>query len=210
MENYPKIVSFEELNQLRDQLGRIVCTSGGFDPIHPGHASCIIESKQYGDTLVVVVNGDSFLQRKKGKPFMDLETRCNIVSCIRGVDYVVPFEIENDQTVCEALRLIRPHVFTKGGDRVDYTNIPEWQVCIDLGIELIPQVGRPKHWSSSDFLKEWGDFLEEKRISATALPSGLGERKPSPASIHVPKASQRQKRQQEVNSRQNYATPGQD
>lgn len=161
MGNYAEIVSFEAFDQIRDGLGRIVCTSGGFDPLHPGHATCIIESKQYGDTLVVVVNGDSFLERKKGKAFMDLETRCQIVACLRGVDYVIPFEIENDQTVCEALRRIRPHVFTKGGDRVDHTNIPEWPVCQELGIEVISCVGRPKFWNSSDFLRQWGEFWME-------------------------------------------------
>ncbi len=158
MDNYGRILSFDEFDQIRDQLGRIVATSGGFDPLHPGHSSCIIESKKHGDTLVVIVNGDSFLRRKKGKEFMDLQTRCHIVSCLREVDYVIPFEIENDQTVCEALRRIRPHVFTKGGDRVDFTNIPEWQVCQELGIDLVAQVGKPKLWSSSDFLKEWGEF----------------------------------------------------
>ena len=163
MEKYARIVTFEEFDQIRDQLGRIVCTSGGFDPLHPGHASCIIESKQYGDTLVVVVNGDSFLKRKKGKPFMDVETRCRIVSCLREVDYVIPFETEdNDQTVTKALRRLRPHVFTKGGDRVDYTNIPEWQVCQELGIELVSQVGQPKLWSSSDFLREWVEYWFER------------------------------------------------
>ncbi len=158
MGDYALIVSFEDFDQIRDSLGRIVCTSGGFDPLHPGHATCIVDSKRYGDTLVVVVNGDAFLTAKKGKPFMDLMTRCQIVACIRGVDYVIPFEIEDDLTVCEALRRIRPHVFTKGGDRTDYTNIPEWRVCQELGIELIPQVGQPKDWSSSDFLEEWGEF----------------------------------------------------
>jgi len=171
MDDYGKIVSFEEFDKIRDQLGKIVCTSGGFDPIHPGHASCIIESKKYGDTLVVVVNGDSFLERKKGKAFMDVQTRCNIVSCVRNVDYVIPFEIENDQTVCEALRRIKPHIFTKGGDRVDYTNIPEWQGFQDLGIELGSQVGRPKLWSSSDFLKDWGEFLAQKGNLPTSQPS---------------------------------------
>ncbi len=159
---YAKIVSFEELNEIRDSLGKIVCTSGGYDPIHPGHATCLIESKRYGDTLVAIVNGDSFLRAKKGKPFMDLDTRCGIVACIREVDYVVPFEIEGDSTVCEALRQLRPHVFTKGGDRTDYTNIPEWDVCQDLDIELVPQVGRDKIWSSSDFLAEWGAFAVER------------------------------------------------
>jgi len=158
MSKYAKIIDFAELDRLRDSLGTIVCTSGGFDPIHPGHATCIVESKQYGDTLVVVVNGDSFLKAKKGKAFQDLDTRCAIVSCIREVDYVIPFEIENDMTVCEALRRIRPHIFTKGGDRTDYTNIPEWDVCQEHNIKLIPQVGLDKQWSSSDFLKEWGEF----------------------------------------------------
>jgi cytidyltransferase-like protein len=173
MDKYAQIVSFDEFNTLRDTLGKIVCTSGGFDPLHPGHASCIVESKQYGDTLVVVVNGDNFLQRKKGKPFMDLQTRCNLVACLRAVDYVIPFEIENDPTVSQALRLIRPHVFTKGGDRVDNTNIPEWQVCQELGIQLVSQVGRPKLWSSSDFLKDWGEFWLERKL-APATPSGAG------------------------------------
>lgn len=162
MEKYARIVTFEEFDRLRDRLGRIVCTSGGFDPLHPGHATCIVESKEHGDTLVVVVNGDAFLRDKKGKPFQDLETRCRIVSCLRGVDYVIPFEVENDATVCEALRRVRPHVFTKGGDRTDYTNIPEWDVCQELAIELVPQVGMEKRWSSSDFLAEWGEFWARK------------------------------------------------
>ncbi len=163
---YAKVVNFEELDSVRESLGRIVCTSGGFDPLHPGHASCIIESKQYGDTLVVVVNGDAFLTAKKGKPFMDLATRSAVVSCVREVDYVVPFEIENDPTVCEALRRLRPHVFTKGGDRVDYSNIPEWTVCQELGIELVSGVGLDKAWSSSNFLKEWSNYSVESVLTS--------------------------------------------
>ena len=163
MANYAPIVTFEEIDRLRPTLGKIVCTSGGFDPIHPGHASCVLESKRYGDTLVVIVNGDGFLRRKKGKAFQDLQTRCQIVSCLREVDYVVLFEIEDDQTVCEALRRLRPAVFTKGGDRTDYTNIPEWAVCQEFGIEIVPQVGLQKAWSSSDFLKEWGEFWAARK-----------------------------------------------
>lgn len=157
-----KIISFEEFNKIKDNLGKIVCTSGGFDPIHPGHITCIFDSRSFGDTVVVVVNGDNFLQRKKGKPFMDLRTRCHIVSYIKGVDYVIPFEIENDSTVCVALEKIKPHVFTKGGDRIDEKSIPEWTVCKENGIEVISGVGLRKDWSSSDFLKNWGDFWKNK------------------------------------------------
>ncbi len=163
MGKYAEILSFEEFDKIRDRCGTIVCTSGGFDPIHPGHASCIIESKQHGDTLVVVVNGDAFLRAKKGRNFQDIDTRCMLVSCIREVDCVIPFEIENDQTVCEALRRLRPHVFTKGGDRTDYSNIPEWQVCQEFDIELVPQVGLDKQWSSSDFLREWGEWWKANK-----------------------------------------------
>ena len=92
-----KIISLKQFAKLRPRLkGKIVMTGGGFDPIHPGHVSLILESKKYGDVLVVIVNGDWFLKNKKGKAFQDLRTRSLIVSGLRGVDYVVPFEIKND------------------------------------------------------------------------------------------------------------------
>jgi cytidyltransferase-like protein len=160
--NPAKIVTFEEFKKIQDdrgdKLGTIVCTSGGFDPVHPGHLSCIHESKSYGDTLVVIVNGDAFLKNKKGRAFMDLKTRCQIVSYVRGVDYVVPFEIEDDQTVSLALKKIRPHIFTKGGDRIDEKSIPEWNTCEHYGIRVVSGVGLRKDWSSSDFLRDWGEF----------------------------------------------------
>jgi len=54
---------------------------------------------------------------------------------------------------------------------VDNTNIPEWQVCQELGIELVSQVGRPKLWSSSDFLKEWGEFWLQRASRDAARPA---------------------------------------
>jgi cytidyltransferase-like protein len=157
------IISFEQFAQLRPKLGKVVATSGGYDPIHPGHISCIYESKDYGDTVVVVVNGDAFLTAKKGRPFQSLETRSLIVSGIQGVDYVIPFEIENDQTVTKALELLKPDVFTKGGDRIDKKTIPEWETCERLGIEIVTGVGHEKKWSSSQFLTEWSNHSEVKQ-----------------------------------------------
>ncbi|MEK7655270.1 MAG: adenylyltransferase/cytidyltransferase family protein [Patescibacteria group bacterium] len=149
------IVDFDYFDIHRDELGKIVCTSGGYDPVHPGHLSVISESKKFGDTVVVIVNGDAFLSAKKGRPFQDVQTRCRIMSYARGADLVVPFEIENDMTVREALRKIRPHVFTKGGDRFSPETIPEWDVCQELGITIETGIGEPKLWSSSDFLAKW-------------------------------------------------------
>ena len=170
--NYAKILTLDEFRALRDDpandMGVVIATSGGYDPIHPGHITCIVESKQYGDTLVVIVNGDSFLREKKGKPFQDLETRCAVVAGVRGVDYVVKFEQEGDSTVTQALRAIRPRYFTKGGDRVKGKSLPasEEAVCQEFGIEIIDGVGREKVWSSTDFLTEWGEFWHERKTHA--------------------------------------------
>jgi len=161
-DEYARIVDFDEFDRLRPSLGRIVCTSGGFDPIHPGHASCLIESARHGDALAVIVNGDSFLRRKKGKAFQNLDTRCRIVACVRRVDFVVPYEVEGDNTVCGALARLRPHVFTKGGDRDADDNTPESALCRELGIQLVYGVGAGKAWSSSDFLAEWGEFWKTR------------------------------------------------
>ena len=154
--NFAPIMSLQEFVDIRPSIeGYLVLTSGGYDPIHPGHIACIVDSKNYGDVLVVVVNGDWFLSNKKGVPFMNLETRCAVVSAIRGVDYVVAFEIENDTTVIQALEAIQPEVFTKGGDRVDADTIPEWAACQEYGIEVVTGVGDSKVHSSSNILEDW-------------------------------------------------------
>ena len=157
-----KIVTPEEFAKLRPNLGKVVAASGGFDPVHPGHLSYLIDSKKHGDTLAVIVNGDWFLTKKKGRPFQNLETRCQIISAIRGVDYVIPFEIEGDMSVCKALEAIKPDVFANGGDRKDKESILEWGVCQKYGIQPVFGVGLDKKWSSSWFLKEWHEFFSKK------------------------------------------------
>ena len=156
MEELAKIVSLEEFDKIKENLESIVCTSGGFDPIHTGHISCFQESKKYANTLVVIVNGDDFLKQKKGKPFMNLKERCMIVSSIKNVDYVIPFEIKDDSTVIKALEKIKPNYFTKGGDRYDEKTIAEWDICKKLNIKIITNVGNEKNeTSSSKYLKDW-------------------------------------------------------
>ena len=158
-----KIVSIAEFNQLKEGLGTIILTSGFFSPIHFGHQDCFLQSAKLGDTLVVLVNGDWALTKKVGKAFQDLNTRCKIVSYCKGVDYVIPFEIENDTTVCKALEEIVPNIFTKGGDRTDITNIPEWTICQKYDINIVTGVGSDKTCGSSDFLKEWTNYILNKK-----------------------------------------------
>ncbi len=112
---------------------------------------------------MVIVNGDNFLISKKGKPFQDLKTRCLIVSAIRDVDFVIPFEIKNDISVCKALEIIKPDIFANGGDRKNKETIPEWDVCKKNNIKIVNNVGMSKKWSSSWLLKEWVEFMGQNR-----------------------------------------------
>lgn len=130
----------------------LVAVSGGFDPIHPGHIAMMQEAKKLGDKLVVIINGDEFLKAKKGYAFMKLEDRVKVVEALGCVDMVYP-AIDTDSTVCRSLEALRPDIFANGGDRYA-DNIPEYEVCKRLGIEMIFNVGGGKQNSSSDLVKK--------------------------------------------------------
>jgi D-beta-D-heptose 7-phosphate kinase/D-beta-D-heptose 1-phosphate adenosyltransferase len=167
----------KDIKTLRTFLGEksnqrpIYMTSGGFDPMHVGHVRCIagtydlasnkdIHPWQMLGLVVVVVNADSFLIRKKGYAFMPLEERMEIINSIKGVDFVVPWETDGDQTVCQAIELLRPNYFTKGGDRFDAQTIPEWNICQEINCKIITGVGRGgKVQSSSDLVFRANNFF---------------------------------------------------
>ena len=41
-----------------------IVVSGGFDPVHVGHLEMLIEAKNLGDHLTVILNSDKFLKEK--------------------------------------------------------------------------------------------------------------------------------------------------
>ena len=164
-----EVNQFPEIKEKELQGKKIVCTSGYFDPIHPGHVSCLLESKKFGDILVVIIDGDSRAINKKGKPFIPAKDRAEIVDGIKGVDYVVIHENPAATDCSEVLEVIRPDIFTKGGDRNDKDrNDPKsgLKVEADLiesyGGHIEYGVGADKVWSSSNYLQEWIDFVNTK------------------------------------------------
>ena len=128
-----------------------VAISGGCDPIHVGHIRMIQQAAEYGD-VIVILNSDEWLMRKKGFVFMTWQERAEIISAIKGVVKVVPVD-DSDGTVCEALLKIKPHYFANGGDRTDI-NTPEKQICIDNDITMIWGIGGGKVQSSSDLVSK--------------------------------------------------------
>lgn len=149
---------FDDVESLRRHIDanneKLVVTSGGFDPMHVGHLRCLIESSNIARSegndvrLAVIVNGDGFLVRKKGKPFMPEAERMEIIAGVKGVDYVVPWD-DGGQTVVGAIKSLRPIAFTKGGDRDSASNVPEFDVCDSIGAKVIFGVGGGKIQSSS-------------------------------------------------------------
>ena len=131
---------------------RLVMVSGGFDPVHKGHVRMFNEAKELGSHLLVVLNCDDWLERKKGRKFMDSAERAEIISNFKAVDFVYVLETEDD-TVCEALELFKPAVFANGGDRKS-DNIPEYDVCERLGIEMVFDVGYGGKVQSSSWLHD--------------------------------------------------------
>lgn len=134
----------------------IIAVSGGFDPYHgSGHGAMIAEAATYGD-VVVILNSDSWLLRKKGYVFMNFEERKKVMESIKGVIEVISVD-DSDGSVCQALRTLKPDCFCNGGDR-GYTNTPEVILCEELGITMLWNVGGVKVQSSSDLVKA----LQEK------------------------------------------------
>jgi cytidyltransferase-like protein len=135
----------------------IVLVTGGFDPIHSGHISYINAAKNLGDILVVGVNSDDWLRRKKGQEFMPSSERIDIIQNLKSVNHCILFDDTQNHAI-EAIRNVKlmypgDHIiFANGGDRTE-NNIPE---MIEPGVEFVFGVGgEDKKNSSSWILQEW-------------------------------------------------------
>ena len=127
----------------------LVAVSGGFDPVHIGHIRMIQDASRYGDVMVII-NSDEWLMRKKGYVFMTWKERAEIMGNIKGVSIVTAVN-DTDGTVCEALHRHKPDAFANGGDRKD-KNTPEMDVCEELGIQMMWAIGGNDKPQSSSWL----------------------------------------------------------
>ena len=138
-------------------MKKVVLVTGGFDPLHSGHIAYFKAAKELGDTLVVGINSDAWLERKKGRAFMPMSERFSLVSALKVVDSVLIYN-DDDGSSCDAIRLAKVRypnaeiIFANGGDRTK-DNIPEMSVpdvTFKFGVG-----GDTKLNSSSWILEEW-------------------------------------------------------
>lgn len=134
----------------------IICVSGGFDNLHVGHVRMFNQAAMNG-TLIVILNSDEWLKRKKGYFLMPWKERAELIRNLSSV-FMVEAVDDSDGTVCEALRRLRPDYFANGGDRFP-DNTPELKVCEELGIGMLFGVGGKKITSSQEIARRAGEIL---------------------------------------------------
>ena len=137
----------------------IVIATGGFDPVHSGHIAYLCAARELGDQLIVGVNSDDWLVRKKGRAFMPYSERRAVIENLRSVDAVIEYN-DDDGSSRDAIRQTRTQwpkahlIFANGGDRVS-ANIPEMDVKDDRLEFRFAVGGANKANSSSWILEEW-------------------------------------------------------
>ena len=142
-------------------MKNIILVSGGFDPLHSGHIKLIQEASKYGE-VVVLLNSDKWLRKKKGKEFLPYKERRIIMGAIKSVIDVISFD-DLDKTCIDGIKKAiskYPSLkikFANGGDRNDKTT-PETIFCEKNNIDTIWGVGgNVKSNSSSWILKKWSE-----------------------------------------------------
>lgn len=143
---------------------KVVAISGGFDPFHIGHVRLLKTARALGDRLVVILNNDNWLKKKKGFVFMNENERKAVLEAMRYVDEVIisshPKNPE-DMSVCKELEKLHPDIFANGGDRdkkdagrKSSSLNPEQALCQRLGIKMVFNVGGEKLQSSSELVNK--------------------------------------------------------
>ena len=139
-------------------MRKLVLVTGGFDPLHKGHIAYLEAAYRLGDGLVVGLNSDAWLQRKKGKQFMDFEDRKAVLDALWMVDEVIAFDDSDDSARAAILFCLvntkERVVFANGGDRTS-GNIPEMDVISDRLDFAFGVGGDEKLNSSSWILERW-------------------------------------------------------
>jgi len=139
----------------------IVAVSGYFDPPTPAHLTYFKAAKALGDVLIVILNTDEQLLKKRCGTRLENRIRYSFVDRtllldeFRSVDVVVR-AIDLDMSISETLRLVRPHIFAKGGDRpIESLPQAELNACTDIACDIVTGIGSDKTHSSSWY--DWED-----------------------------------------------------
>jgi rfaE bifunctional protein nucleotidyltransferase chain/domain len=112
-----KVKEIEELagilKEFRQKGKTIVQCHGVFDLIHPGHIRHFEAAKREGDMLIVTITQDQYVNKGPGRPVFNQRLRAESVAALQAVDFVA---INHWPSAVEAIKLLKPHVYVKGGE----------------------------------------------------------------------------------------------
>ncbi len=148
--------------------------SGGFDPVHIGHLAMIKDAKRIANKVIILLNSDDWLVRKKGKPFMVEAQRAQILEEFESVSEVIIQQNDDDDSSNNGiigfhkLHIDKTICYCNGGDRSQENKIREAQTCKNLGIDLKFGIGGihklesssnlTKNYLSETEYRPWGSF----------------------------------------------------
>ena len=141
---------------------KVSLVTGGFDPIHSGHISYFKRAKDLSNYLVVGVNTEEWLTRKKGQYFQSWKERAEIIRHLDMVDAVISWDDEDDSAcgaIAKCLEIAETVIFANGGDR---------------GKDNTPEVGKYGDHPCVEFA--WGIGGDDKMNSSSWILHGYFER----------------------------------
>ena len=134
---------------------KVSLVTGGFDPIHSGHISYFERAKDLSNYLVVGINTNEWVTRKKGQYFLPWIERAEIIRHLDMVDAVISWDDADDSAlgaIAKCLEISEQVVFCNGGDRTK-TNIPEAMgYADDPRVEFKYSVGGEDKMNSSSWI----------------------------------------------------------
>jgi rfaE bifunctional protein nucleotidyltransferase chain/domain len=115
---------------------KLVFTNGCFDILHRGHIEYLSDASELGEIFIIGLNSDASVRKLKGeaRPAVDEESRAMTLAAFEFIDYVVLF---SEDTPVELMQSIRPDIWVKGGDYKNIQYLPEYQLMIEIGGEVI-------------------------------------------------------------------------
>tara|TARA_R100000808_G_C2111231_1_gene125233 strand:+ start:227 stop:658 length:432 start_codon:yes stop_codon:yes gene_type:complete len=128
---------------------KTIAVSGAFDPLTIGQTRMISHASKLGD-VIIILNTDRWLLERKWRIFLPREERKKLLTSIPGVIKVIDADDE-DGTVCESLKILKPDMFGNGGHRTR-ENTPEIDLCVEMGIGLVWQIGSVEDMKSIENL----------------------------------------------------------
>ena len=144
----------------------VVLVTGGFDPIHSGHISYFNNAKEFSNRLIVGINSDEWLVRKKGQYFLPWKERAKIIGSLRMVDDVISYNDEDNsssEAIEKCLKISNKVIFCNGGDRKN-NNILEMDVFKnDPRVEFKFGVGGDDKKNSSSWILH-GYFERQRKL----------------------------------------------